>query len=939
MLRHLSCAAVGAALLLASASAHADLQSGSDKLAAGDYKGAIADLQKVTGKDKGAAKLVLFEAQLATGDLTGAETTAQAAAGDKDAKIAARGKVALSRVHRATGNFDQAKADVEALYKSDPSNLPVRWAYALVLQDTGHGADAAAVWQTFMDDFDAQKIDIEDPDQLFYLAESARYTAQFQFANDSYREAQALAPADDRTGIAWADLFLQKYASEYADQTLEDVFKVNPNDPDAHAAEAAVIVESSYDLAQVNHHLDQAFAVNPKNVRAMVVKAGIEIDQNQWDAAKATCADILAVNPKSVEALSLLATIAWLRDDMTEYDAQKKAVFAIDAEYAQFYRTVAKSAVREHRYKEAIDLEKEAVKLAPEYYEAMAGVGEGYLRLGDEKEGLKWLDKSWGKEINGVWVGDPYNVRTKNTLDLFEQTIPKEYTFHSTKHFKIRYHKDEQKILSRYVEPMVEEEFATLSKRYGFSPKTPIVLEIYQDPTDYSVRTVGLPNLGALGVCFGQVVTAMSPSSGDLNWGMVIWHELAHVFAIQLSQSRVPRWFTEGLSEYETLTRRPDWRRENDADLYGAVSEGRLPSVAELNYEFMNPDPNAVVVAYYLAAVTIEYIADTYGFQKIVDALKLFAQGKEGPEVVETITGRKVPEFDADFRKYLEVRLAPYKGTFHLPSRGFDDITALEVAADAAPKDAARRVDVALGYYYAGDADGADANAQAALKLDADNAIARYIEVEITLRNGDMAGAAKGYGDLLADGIDNFDIRTRLAQIDRQMGDNDRAVKQLNAAKSLDPERSYPYQELSDLYQQEGKHDQALVELGHYAMIEQMELGPVKTLTAEYAKAGDWAKARTYGVMGTFIDPFDNEMMMDLGRAYTETGDAKDAVFSYETALLSDPPLRRPALAHIGEARAYLKAGDKKKAKAEVAEALKTEPENAEALELQKQTK
>src|SRR5262249_51502662 len=163
--------------------------------------------------------------------------------------------------------------------------------------------------------------------------------------------------------------------------------------------------------------------------------------------------------------------------------------------------------------------------------------------------------------------------------------------------------------------------------------KTPITVELYTDETDYSVRTVGLPNLGALGVCFGQVITAMSPSNGDINWGMVLWHETAHVFAIQLSNSRVPRWFTEGLSEYETLRHRPDWRRENDADLYGAVAEGTLPSIGELNYQFMSPDPNAVVVAYYQAAVTIEWLADTYGFDKIVDALKLYGQGKESPEV------------------------------------------------------------------------------------------------------------------------------------------------------------------------------------------------------------------------------------------------------------------------------------------------------------------
>ena len=34
----------------------------------------------------------------------------------------------------------------------------------------------------------------------------------------------------------------------------------------------------------------------------------------------------------------------------------------------------------------------------------------------------------------------------------------------------------------------------------------------------------------------------------------------------------------------------PSWRRENDADVYGAVLEGTLPSVATINYEFVQPD-------------------------------------------------------------------------------------------------------------------------------------------------------------------------------------------------------------------------------------------------------------------------------------------------------------------------------------------------------------
>src|SRR6185436_10752629 len=500
-----------------------------------------------------------------------------------------------------------------------------------------------------------------------------------------------------------ADLFLQKYAAANAEATLEEVFKVNPNHPDAHAAMAEVILETKYDLQAVRHHLKAALETNPKSTRALKARASIEIDNSQWDAAIKSLDAVLAINKEDVEAIAMKATVAWLRDDTKTYDAERKRAFAINPAYAQLYRIVAKSAVREHRYVEAVELEKEAVKLKPDFFEAMAGAGMGYLRLGMEKEGLEWIDKSW--------VGDQYNARTANTRRLFRDTIPKEYTLATTKSFRIRYHNDERQVFSRFLEPTMERAFADMVRRYGFQPKSPVTLELYADREDYGIRTVGLPDIGALGVCFGQVVTAMSPANGDINWGMVLWHELAHVFAIQLSNSRVPRWFTEGLSEYETLIARPEWRRENDDDLYGAIQQGVLPSIGALNSEFMQPDQNAVIVAYYQSAVTIEYLVQTYGFPKIVEALKLYGKGKETPDVLKTITGKTIAQLDADFRKYLEIRLKPYAGTFKLPSRGFDDVTKLEIAADAAPKDGKLRAYVALGYYYAGDAEKAMAAA------------------------------------------------------------------------------------------------------------------------------------------------------------------------------------------------------------------------------------
>lgn len=923
------------ALSLAASPARADLDGGRDKLISGDYKAAIAELGRITGKDRPAARLLLARAQLETGEYAAAEATAQAvvqgaASTPKDPNAVA-GRILLAQIRRTIGKNAEALRDLEALSKERPDDRQVRWVLAVARRGAGDIKGSEALLQLTLDDFDAQKIDVENPDEAYWLAETARYLAQYQLANDSFREATKLRPQMTEAGVAWAELFLEKYASELAEQTLEEVFKVNPNHADAHAMMAAVILEKSYDLAAVRHHLAAAFAVNPKQVRGLLVRASIEIDQNQWKNALATIGQVLAINPQHLEALSLRATVAWLRDDKAGYEADRQRVLAANPAYAELYRIVARSAVREHRYLAAVELQKEAVKLDPKAYAAMADVGLGYLRLGMETDGVEWLKKAW--------AGDKYNVRTFNTKNLFERKIPKEYVFQSTKSFKIRYQKDEKPVLSRYLEPTLERAFAEMSARYGFAPKQPVILELYADREDYAIRTVGLPDLGALGVCFGQVITAMSPANGDINWGMVLWHELAHVFAIQLSDSRVPRWFTEGLSEYETLITRPEWRRENDADLYGALANKTLPSIADLNAEFMQPDTSAVVVAYFLSAVTVEYLVQTYGFPKIVEALKLFGKGKESPEVLQLITGKKIADLDAEFRVYLEKRLAPYAGTFKLPTRGLDDLTKLEIAVDAAPRDALAAARLALGHYYAGDALKAGIAAKTALALDPKQPIARYIQAEIALGTGDVDSAKQQLTQMVADGIDSFDLRSRLAQIAQSEGKIDELEKQLCAAKKLDPERSYPYQALAQLYKRGGKIEAALAELEQFVFLEQMDLAPLKELISEYGKLKQWAKVRTYGEMALYISPSDADVLLTLGRAYLELAQPAQALFTYDSALLVKPELRRPALAHLGRARALAAQGKTKDAKAALALAAKTEPENAEVLELKAKLK
>ena len=204
--------------------AWADLASGRDKLVAGDYKGAIADLTKVGGKDRPAARILLARAQITMGDYAAAEGTLAPIAQQKDAQgIEAR--ILMNELRRNTGRIADARKDLEALFKDKPDDRAVRTALAEVRHGQGAVVDAKALFDQTIKEFDAQKLDLDDPIQLFQLAQAAKFTSQFELANDSYRASLKLLTAPPQAqkaklaplkhhsaeiGVHWADLFSRK---------------------------------------------------------------------------------------------------------------------------------------------------------------------------------------------------------------------------------------------------------------------------------------------------------------------------------------------------------------------------------------------------------------------------------------------------------------------------------------------------------------------------------------------------------------------------------------------------------------------------------------------------------------------------------------------------------------------------------------------------------
>ncbi len=86
---------------------------------------------------------------------------------------------------------------------------------------------------------------------------------------------------------------------------------------------------------------------------------------------------------------------------------------------------------------------------------------------------------------------------------------------------------------------------------------------------------------------------------------------MTHVITLQMSNQRIPRWLTEGISEYEETQARPDWGREMEIPFAMALERGKTLKLADLNSGFTRPD--TIALAYYEASLLVDHIVRTYG--------------------------------------------------------------------------------------------------------------------------------------------------------------------------------------------------------------------------------------------------------------------------------------------------------------------------------------
>ena len=897
------------------------LQSGLDALNASDYPAAEAQLKNLSEPE---AKLGLAEAAFEQGKHAEAQTLAQAAASGA-ARV--RATVLRAQVLEATGRIQEAIKLLDTV--KGGKGADVRRA-RLVLGDylirVGKRADADDPLKKVIEEYNDGTITGHDAEGYADVGRAAFLLRSPKDANQAFKESERADKKRVQTFLWASELFLDKYDAGHAEEELKEALALAPKRADILVMLARVKLDQSLDFDEAEKLIKQALAVNPKHTGALAVRAGLSLRDMDIAGADKAVAEGLAINPNDLELLSLKAASRFLDDDPRGFEATKKEVLAKNAEFARMYEIIGEFAEWEHRYDDIVAMMKEATTLDPGDGRAWAELGLTQMRGGDETAGLESIKKAWAK--------DHFNVRVFNTLNMYEQDIPNLYETVADGVFKIRYAKEERPVMERYVPRMLGEAFGSMKARYGFVPTTPVQVEMYASRQTFSVRTSGLPNIGIQGVCFGRVVAAISPRAEPFNYGNVLWHELGHVFAIQLSKNHVPRWFTEGLSEYETIARRPEWARELDPELYTAITEKRLPGAVDMNRAFTHAtDANDVTVAYYAASQMLIWTVERFGMPKVVEALKLWGAGKKTPEVIKLAFGVTADEYDAGYRTWQLGRLGRYKTQylFSLKAKDVDD--AKKSVADA-PTSAKAHVELAVAFFREHKGKEAKAEIEAALAIDPSNADAHFVAAQVAHTEKDPDGAKKHLDTMRSTGHDGYVVRSMLADIAEEKKDEKEMRYELEAAYRLDPSQSEPLKGLFDLATTEKREGDALDALEKLAQLEQHDRKVWRLLLDKLVAAKRWDDARKIGESAIFVDVMGTQTHTLYARALSATNAHDQAVYELESALLCPTGKggeKDKATAHAVLAQELVTLKKPAEAKKHLDEALKLDPENADA--------
>ena len=524
------------------------------------------------------------------------------------------------------------------------------------LFDHGRRLESAACYRQLLD----------TPGDPAVRAEAAWGMRDLQQANGLFRAAVQARPEAPHLRVRWGYLYLETHNTAGATKLFEEALALDKDFAPAKLGIASVDARG-FD-GKTGALVREVIEADPDLIDAYLLLARMAMEEDDLEEA-ATLLDqgldkARDLGQSPLDFYALKASIDLLRNQPESEWTQRALDY--NPTYGGIYSIPAHFYVITRRYREAVALLRKAVETDPRLWSAHAELSVNLLRLGDETEGRHHLEIAY--------AGDRFDPKTVNSLRLLD-SFERDFRTFSSKddlvldsaeqleasldqpEVVLKLHQKEAEVLRPYVMRLAQESIEIFSKKYRFQPRQRIRVELFPDHEDFAVRTMSLPGVGLLGVTFGYVVAMDSPSArtpGSFHWGTTLWHEMAHVFTLEATNHLVPRWYSEGISMYEEWQARPGWGERPSTNFLKAMQEKKLLPVAELDRGFVRPKyPGQIIVSYFQAGLTCRMIAEQWEFEKLVDLLYGYAQGRSTADNIQEVLGITSEEFDERFQTFV----------------------------------------------------------------------------------------------------------------------------------------------------------------------------------------------------------------------------------------------------------------------------------------------
>lgn len=824
-----------------------------------------------------------------------------------------------SELARLRGDYKLALERADQSLAANPDYLRGRWERVLALDATGQQEEIVKELEKFVDFYndkqptDAETLVVVAMGSAEY-ARRAKISDQFDFIlNTLLVDARAADPEYWPTDWFAGELLLEKYNKKQAIPLLNNALQANSSSVDVLVSLGHSSMRD-FDFPNGFNFAKQALEINPQSVAALCLRADLLILDERVDEAIAEINKALAINPHSEEGYGRLAACHVLKAEPAKAEELEKKVLEWNPKPGIFYARMGNLLEQRRQFTAAEKALCRAIELAPHLVEPHNDLGLLYMRVGKEDEAKKVFEEAVAR--------DPFHVRVSNMTKVLNHL--EDYQVLKGKHYELKVSGDQDGILGPYMLDYLDETHDKLCKTFGYEPPGLTKIEIMKNHQWFSARVVGLPSIGTVGACTGDVVALTSPQSlkQSYNWARVLTHEVTHVITLQQTNYRIPHWYTEALAVISEGYPRPQVWNELLAE---RVPKRDLLNLDTINHAFVRPKtPLDWQMAYCQAQLYAQYMQERFGEDALSRLLGAYRDGLPTEAAIQALFKVDKRDFEAGYVKYLDKVVSSLR-----VGKGKKESTFAEAerAYQADPKNADLAADLALHYMKRDKKKRARELAEEALKTNPDQPTAIYILAQMEWSIGKTEAALEIIEPAIERVKNDERLIDLLAAIRIDQKRFDEAAKLYQTAHEQDPYKQKWIEGLVKVYLKLGDKEKLAKSLEELAQMD-ADNAIVRQKLAELAfERKDWKEAARWSRETMYITIKPIELHRIRAQSEKELGNLPTALREYEVITKLEPE-------SVGDgielARMYVQVKEVGKAKAELERVQKLHPDHQE---------